>query len=47
MGVACSTPGRDDAYKLRSENLKGRVHSEELCIDGRIILEWMLDRVGS
>jgi hypothetical protein len=26
------------------ENLKGRDHSEDLCVDGRIILEWMLGK---
>jgi hypothetical protein len=28
-----------DYYKLWSENLKGRDHSEELAIDGNIILD--------
>jgi hypothetical protein len=28
--------------KLRSENLKERDHPEELGVDGRIILEWIL-----
>jgi len=27
---------------LWSENLKGRDHSEDLGVDGRIILEWIL-----
>jgi len=26
----------------RSENLKGRDHSKELGVDGRIILKWIL-----
>jgi hypothetical protein len=28
------------------ENLKGRDHSEELRINGRIILEWILGKLG-
>jgi hypothetical protein len=27
---------------FRSENLKGRDHSEDLGVDGNIILEWLL-----
>jgi hypothetical protein len=30
-----------NVYRFRSENLKGRVHSEDIGIDGRIILEWI------
>jgi hypothetical protein len=26
------------------ENLKGRDHSEDLCVEGRIILEWILGK---
>jgi hypothetical protein len=29
-----------------SENLKGRDHSEDLGVDGRIILEWILWKIG-
>jgi hypothetical protein len=36
MGRACSTHRRD-------ENLKGRDHSEDLVIDGRIISVWILE----
>jgi len=32
-----------DAYKIWSENLKIKDHSEALGIDGRIILEWILE----
>jgi hypothetical protein len=28
------------------ENLKGRDHSEDLGVDGRIILEWILTDIG-
>jgi hypothetical protein len=28
------------------ENLKERNHSEELGVDGRVILEWILGKVG-
>jgi hypothetical protein len=31
-----------NAYKVLVENLKGRDHSEDVGIDGRIILEWIL-----
>jgi hypothetical protein len=27
-----------------SENMKGRGHPEDLGVDGRIILEWTLDK---
>jgi hypothetical protein len=43
MGGACSTHGSDE--KFRSENLKGN-HSEDLSVDGNIILEWILGRMG-
>jgi chromate transport protein ChrA len=29
-------------YKILASNLKGRDHSEDLGIDGKIILEWNL-----
>jgi hypothetical protein len=29
-----------------SENVKGRNHSEDLGVDGRIILEWILAKHG-
>jgi len=30
--------------KFLSENLKGRDHSEDVGLDGKIILEWMLEK---
>jgi hypothetical protein len=36
-----------NAFKFLSENVKGRHHSEDLTIDGKVILEWILgNRVG-
>jgi hypothetical protein len=32
--------------KFWSENLKGRDHSEDLGMDGKIILEWILGKQG-
>jgi len=32
--------------KFWSENLKGRDHAEDLGVDGRIILEWILGKYG-
>jgi hypothetical protein len=31
---------------FRLENLKGRDHSEDKGVDGRIILEWILGKYG-
>jgi hypothetical protein len=33
-------------YKILSKNLKGRDYSEDLDVDGRIILEWILGEYG-
>jgi hypothetical protein len=33
-------------YNILVGNLKGREHSEDLGIDGRIILEWILRKLG-
>jgi hypothetical protein len=30
-----------NAYKIIAQNLKGRDHSEDQGVDGRIILEWI------
>jgi len=35
-----------DACKILDEKLKGRVHSENLDVDGKIILEWTLRKQG-
>jgi hypothetical protein len=35
-----------NVYRILVENLKGRGHSEDLDIDGRIILEWSLGKYG-
>jgi len=44
MGGACNTHERFEKWikKFWSENLKGRNHSEDLGIDGKIILERIL-----
>jgi hypothetical protein len=40
MGGTCNTHDKDDKYtKFWLENLNGREHSEDLSIDGKIILE--------
>jgi hypothetical protein len=33
-----------NAYKVLVENLKGRDYAENLGVDGRIILEWILGK---
>jgi len=32
--------------KFWLENLKGRDHSEDICMVGKIILEWILEKLG-
>jgi hypothetical protein len=46
MGGICSTHGRDNkVHKIFwLQNLKGRDDSEELSVDGRIILEGILGK---
>jgi len=34
------------AYKIWLENMKGTEHSEDLGIDGMIILKWILGKEG-
>jgi len=41
---ACSTLGRDEkCTQFWSEILKGRDHSEDLGVYGRIILKWIIE----
>jgi len=49
MGGSCSTSGRNlnCITKFWSENLNGSDHSEDLAVDGKIILEWILRETGS
>jgi hypothetical protein len=45
MGRAQSTHGREKMHtKFQSENLKEGYHSENLGIDRKIILEWILEK---
>jgi hypothetical protein len=45
MGSTCSMHGRDDIHTVFGlENLNGRDCLEDLGIDGRIILEWILGK---
>jgi hypothetical protein len=44
-GGAYSMHGRDEKCVQNSGwNLKGRDHAEDLSIDGRIILEWIIGK---
>jgi hypothetical protein len=44
--VACIGVMRNSYKFFWSENLKGRDHSEDLDVDGTIILEWILRKQG-
>jgi len=44
MGMSCSTHGDMKKTTLWSEDLEGRVHSEEVGIDRNIMLEWILGK---
>jgi len=35
-----------NSCKILLENLKGRVHLEDLGVDGRIVLKWVLQECG-
>jgi hypothetical protein len=44
MGGSCSTHGKGEIFtKFCVENLKYRDRSEDLDVDGRIILMWILE----
>jgi hypothetical protein len=38
--------GRKIRIKFWSGNLKGRDHSEDLRVNGRIVLDWILGKYG-
>jgi hypothetical protein len=43
MSGSCRTHrGYEMCIKILAESVKGRGHSEDLGVDGRIILEWIL-----
>jgi hypothetical protein len=45
MGGACSTDGTREMHKVfRLESLTGRNYSEDLGLDVKIILEWILGK---
>jgi hypothetical protein len=46
MGGTCSMHGsvKKSLQYFGWKKLKGRDHSEDLCIDGKIILEWILEK---
>jgi hypothetical protein len=48
MGGPRSTHGRDEKMHITFwlENLNGRKHLEDLNVDGKIILEWILGKQG-
>jgi len=47
MGGACSThKGWESRTKFWSENPKGRDHSEDLVVYGKLTLEFILQKLG-
>jgi hypothetical protein len=46
MRGICSTQGKEMHTIFWLEILKERDHSEDLGVDGRIILKWMLEKWG-
>jgi hypothetical protein len=48
MGASRSTYVKNEKrITFSSENLKGRDHSEDVRVDVRIILEWILEKYGA
>jgi hypothetical protein len=50
MGCTCSTDGEGEREREINtifwlENMKGRDHSEDLCVDGKITLKWILGKL--
>jgi hypothetical protein len=45
MGGACSAHGETrNAHRILLQSVKGRDHSKDLGVDGRIILKWILGK---
>jgi len=45
MGGTCNTHGRDEKCTVFwSERLEGRDHLEDVGVDGRLMLEWILEK---
>jgi hypothetical protein len=47
MGEIYNTQGKmRQAHKILSENLKGRDHLGDLSVNWRILLKWILEKLG-
>jgi len=46
MGGACSTHDMRNAYKILVGKHEGKRPLGRICVDGRIILEWILRKLG-
>jgi hypothetical protein len=44
MGRTCSTYGRDEFIQDFDWETLGKNHSEDISVDGKIILEWILGK---